>query len=369
MYRSLERIEPADLEAIAAWLYVEMLEAGYTSVGEFHYLHHDQKGAPYANPAELSLRVLAAAKAVGIGVTMLPVLYQNSGFDGHAATPGQRRFVCKVDALLDVADRIASEAVADPNVGVGVAPHSLRAVGMDALAELLRGTGPESPVHIHISEQQNEVQDCVAATGQSPIMRLLSCVDVDARFCLVHATHATEAELAGLSQAGATVALCPTTEANLGDGFPPIAGLLEKRVGFGIGSDSQVCVCPAEELRTLEYGQRLLLRRRNVLASDDHPSVAARLLTEVGRSAARVLGRRVGELRVGARADLVVLDPDAPALAGLSFAEQLDAWVFGARKGCVRAVMVGGKWRVTQGKHPDREAVFAGYVRSLRRVL
>lgn len=369
MYDSVERIEPEDLEAIAAWVYVEMLEAGYTAVGEFHYLHHDPTGAAYESPAELSLRVLSAAKTAGIGVTMLPVLYQHSGFDGAPATPGQRRFVCSVDALLEIVSHVATAASGDPDLAVGVAPHSLRAVGSVALSELLQGIGVDCPVHIHISEQRKEVRDCKAATGQTPVQRLLSQADVDARFCLVHATHATPEELRALSKTGATVALCPTTEANLGDGLPPIRELLERRIAFGIGSDSQVCVCPAEELRTLEYGQRLRHEKRNVLASQEQVSVAARLLGEIGRGATRSLGRRVGELVVGARADLIVLDPEAPALAGLAYPQQLDAWVFGARKGCVRDVMVGGKWVVRAGKHADREAVFADYVRSLRRIL
>ncbi len=365
MYRFVERISPEQVEAVATWLYVEMLEAGYTSVGEFHYLHHDVSGSPYADPAELSLRLLSAAERAGIGITLLPVLYANGGFDGRDASAQQRRFANSVDALLGIVERAKGAIQGNANAAVGVAPHSLRAVSLEMLRELLAGVSPELPVHIHISEQQREVQECRAATGATPLSLLMSAADVDARWCLVHSTHATQSELAALAKTGATVALCPTTEANLGDGFPPMAGLVDSGVPFGIGSDSQVCVCPAEELRLLEYEQRLVNQQRNVLSSAQQPSVAERLLAEVGRSARRVLGRQVGELAVGARADLVTLDPNSAALAGLPLERHLDTWVFGSRAGAVRDVMVGGKWVIWRGRHPQRQALLQAYMRAL----
>ncbi len=365
MYRFVEGISPEQVEAIATWLYVEMLEAGYTSVGEFHYLHHDPDGRPYADPAELSLRLLSAAERAGIGITLLPVLYANGGFDGRGASAEQRRFVNSVGELLRIVERAQVATQGNANATVGVAPHSLRAVSLEMLRELLAAVPAESPVHIHISEQKREVQECRAATGTTPLALLMSAAELDGRWCLVHGTHATESEIARLAKTGATVALCPTTEANLGDGLPPMAGLIEEGVGFGIGSDSQVCVCPAEELRLLEYEQRLVHGRRNVLSSAEQPSVAERLLGEVGRSASRALGRRLGELVVGARADLVTLDPNSAALAGLPPERHLDAWVFGARVGAVRDVMVGGNWVVWRGRHPKRDALLQAYMRAL----
>ncbi|MBX3128328.1 MAG: formimidoylglutamate deiminase [Polyangiaceae bacterium] len=372
MYRFVDRLEPEHIEAIAAWLYVEMLEAGYTSVAEFHYLHHDPRGAVYADPAQMSRRILAAAEHAGIGLTLLPVLYARSGFDAPATLPSQRRFASDVDFVLGLFESLHSSQPKSGQVRFGVAPHSLRAVSLPQFAALVDGAraiAPDVPVHVHIAEQLREVEDSLASSGQRPVERLLAHVDVDAHFCLVHATHVTAPELDGIVTRGATVALCPTTEANLGDGPAPVLELLARSGAFGIGSDSHVCVCPAQELRSLEYVQRLLLRRRNVSCSAEEPSVARTLISRALAAGAPALGRPVGALTPGSRADFIVLDPNHPALMERARDDVLDAWVFVAGSAAVRDVVVGGHAVVRGGRHVRRDELLSRYRAALRQVL
>ena len=271
MYRFVGRITPDDLEAIAAQLYVEMLKSGYTAVGEFQYLHHDRDGNPFGNTAEMTLRTLAAAQDAaqdaGIGATFLPVLYQYSGFGEKTPGDGQRRFINDADGFMRIYETIASATDDEPDLHTGVAPHSLRAAGEDAIRAVTASIHPSAPVHIHIAEQEKEVADCEAWSGLRSVELLLDRLPVDSRWCLVHATHMTAAESRTAAASGAIAGLCPTTEANLGDGLFDLPGWLDADGAVGIGSDSHVSISPVEELRLLEYGQRLRDQRRNVTAT------------------------------------------------------------------------------------------------------
>ena len=364
MYGFLDRLGPEQVEAVAAQLYVEMLKAGYTAVAEFHYLHHDPSGAAYADRAELSRRVIAAARRTGIGITHLPVLYAHGGFGGKAADSGQRRFVNDADGLFRIFDAVAAEVAGDPQVAVGLAPHSLRAVTPELLAEALAALDARdagAPVHIHIAEQAREVDECLAWSGARPVEWLLGHVAVDRRWCLVHATHMSEAETAHLAASGAVAGLCPTTEANLGDGLFPAPAYLAAGGRLGIGSDSHVSVSPVEELRWLEYGQRLIAWSRNLLAAEPGGSVGAGLWRRALAGGAQAAGRPVGRLAAGCRADLLVLDRDHPILAGRDGDMLLDALVFSGNANPVRDVMVGGRWVVREGRHPLEDEAAAAY--------
>ncbi|WP_026873866.1 formimidoylglutamate deiminase [Inquilinus limosus] len=364
MYRFVRVLDPDQVEAIAAQLYVEMLKAGYTCVAEFHYLHHQPDGAPYADRAELSRRVIAAAKATGIGITHLPVLYATGGFGGQPAGEGQRRFLNDVDGILDIAARLRADHAGDLDVRIGIAPHSLRAVTPEMLAAVVDGTraaDPAAPIHIHIAEQVKEVEQCLAWSGTRPVEWLLGHAAVDGRWCLVHATHLTGAETAALAASGAVAGLCPTTEANLGDGLFPLAPYLAAGGRLGIGSDSHISVGVIEELRWLEYGQRLAHRKRGIGAGPGRPSVGATLFQAAIDGGARAVGRASGRIEAGARADLVVLDPDHPALVGRRGDALLDSFVFAGNESPIRHVMAGGRWRVRDGHHADEAAVAARY--------
>jgi len=351
MYRFALAISPDQLEAIATQLYIEMLRAGYTSVCEFHYLHHDPSGRPYTEPAEMALRLAAAAQRAGIGLTLLPVLYQHAGFGAQPPRADQRRFLNSVDGLLAIVQRLREHGVR-----TGVAPHSLRAVGPAALAELctaMQRIDPSAPVHIHIAEQQQEVDDCLACCGQRPVQWLLEHAPPDARWCLVHATHLDGAELRGIAASGATVGICPTTEANLGDGVFDAVAYASAGGHWGIGSDSHASVGAAEELRTLEYSQRLAGQRRNVLTGGTAGSgqVAEHVWRSAVAGGARASGRPVAGLAVGQQADLVVLDGTGP-LAGLTPEQQLASHVFASHGGnAVHDVWVGGRQRISAGHH------------------
>ncbi len=373
MYRFVGRLTPEQVEAIAAQLYVEMLEAGYTAVGEFHYLHHGPDGRPYDDLAEMSRRTVAAAKATGIGITQLPVLYGYGGFGAQKAGEGQRRFLNDPSRLLRIVETLKASHQDDPQVRIGIAPHSLRAVTPETLDEAVSGLDaldPTAPVHIHIAEQVKEVEDCLAWCGKRPVEWLLENRAPDARWCLVHATHMTAAETAALAASGAIAGLCPTTEANLGDGLFPAEPYLAAGGRWGIGSDSHISVSPIEELRLFEYGQRLATRRRNVLAGEgEESSVGRRLYRQALAGGAQALGRPIGALEPGRRADLLVLDPDHPAVATLPTGRLLDAVVFAGNRTPVRDVMVGGQWVVTEGRHRDAERVQASYVATVAELL
>ena len=346
MYRFALSVLPDQLEDIATQLYIEMLQAGYTAVCEFHYLHHAPNGQPYDDPAEMSLRLVAAAARTGIGLTLLPVLYQDAGFGGQPPRADQRRFINSVDALLRIVERVRSGGTR-----TGVAPHSLRAVASNALAELIAGCEPSAPIHIHIAEQQQEVRDCLAWTGQRPVQWLLANAAVDARWCLVHATHMTADERGALAATGAVAGLCPSTEANLGDGVFDAAAYLAADGVWGIGSDSHACVGAAEELRLLEYTQRLAHERRNVLAGSAHAQLADHLWLGAVRGGAQASGSVIAGLAVGQQADFVVLDTRGP-LAGLAPELALANHVFASHgRNTVRDVWVAGRPRVQDGEH------------------
>ena len=360
MYRLLEKIGPEQLQAISEQLYLEMLKCGYTSVAEFHYLHRSPDGAFYDDPAEMSHRVIAAAQSAGIRITHLPVLYCHSDFGMKAPEAGQRRFVHSVDAYQDLLQQLHSRYRDEPSVRLGMAPHSLRAVSEPSLREAiagLDGLNASAPIHMHIAEQRREVDACIAHTGARPVEWLLQNFDVNARWCLIHATHLANGECQELATSGAVVGLCPTTEANLGDGLFPAVEYLQAQGRFAIGSDSQVCRNPAEELRLLEYGQRLDKQRRVLLTQPDQPSVGESMLPAAVAGGARALGLGEAGICAGARADLLVLDDQHPVLYGKDDSVLVDSWVFACNDTPVKDVMVAGQWRVRDGVHPQQEAV------------
>jgi formimidoylglutamate deiminase len=366
MYRFLEVLAPRDVEVIAAMLYVEMLKAGYTSVGEFHYLHHARLGRPYVDPDEISNRVLESAQAVGIRMTFLPVVYETGGFRGEPLNDAQRRFRLGPAEALEAVERLRAGARRSNRTAVGLALHSLRGVHEQTIRSLFGAAGPEvvGPVHIHAAEQVREVRECVAVRGARPVRWLLDHAGVDPAWCLVHCTHLDEGEVSDLAGSGAVVSLCPSTEGDLGDGLFPLESFLSAGGRFGIGSDSHVSVSPVEELRWLEYAQRATHLERNVGAGEEE-STATALLRRVWDSGSRAMGQRVGRLEEGYAADFLVLDPDGWALGGHDSATWLDAWVFSAHQS-PRDVMVGGRWVVRNGGHPAEEAVRSRYIRTMR---
>jgi len=366
MYDFLDRVDADAFEAVTAQAYVEMLKAGYTSVAEFHYVHRDPKGVAYADPAELARRVTAAAVESGIALTLLPVFYAHSGFGGAAPTPGQRRFLQTIDGFARLVDALRPGASANTHA-LGVAPHSLRAVTPDELAAVVAMAGPGWPIHIHAAEQAREVADSVAFSGARPVQWLLDHAGLDARWCVVHATHLVVEEVRGLAASGAVVGLASTTEADLGDGTFAARAWLDAGGRFGVGTDSNTIIDPFAELRQLEWSQRLAHGARNVLSDGDDP-VGLALWSGAARGGARALGRAAGAIAVGARADLVVLNADDPALAGLPADTLLDAAAFGPCRQPVRDVMVSGQWVVRDGRHPREPEVLARYRRSLDRL-
>lgn len=372
MYRFVTRMGPDDVEAIAAQLYVELLRQGFTSVAEFHYVHNAPDGGAYADPAELSHSIAAAARTSGIGLTLLPVLYQASGFGGQKPTEAQRRFIKKTDAFIGLIDGLRSRYSADPQVKIGIAPHSLRAVPPEALAECVAAVSAmdaEAPIHIHVAEQDKEVADCVAWSGRRPVEWLLDNAPVGRRWCLVHCTQMTDNEVARLATSGAVAGICPSTEANLGDGVFPLLPFLRQGGIFGVGTDSNVVVSPADELRWLEYVQRLVTKQRNVSEWTEGASTGAGLYRRALAGGAQASGRRIGRIAPGYRADLVVLDPDHPALFGRSGDTALDSWVFSGNETPVRDVIVGGCRVVENGRHVAQGEVLASYRRTVKSLI
>lgn len=364
MYRFAARITPEGIEAIAAQLFAECLRHGYTSVCEFHYLQRAVDGASYARPAETAERVATAAQLAGMGVTLLPVLYSHAGFGAQPLTPGQARFRTDVDDVLGIVDALAP--LRGGQLEVGAAPHSLRAAGIDAIRALAAGLPTARPLHIHIAEQEAEVAQCIAHTGQRPVAYLFDQLAPDERWCLVHATHLDAVEVTALAASGAVAGLCPTTEANLGDGLFPLAPYIAAGGRFGIGSDSHVSQSPVEELRWLEYGQRLQQRQRNVAHVPAQRSVGDFLWQAALAGGAQATGRRVGALAAGRRADLLVLDAQHPNLDGVDHAEVLGRMVFCGNDNLVRDVLCGGRWVVQSGRHRAQEAIAARYRQALR---
>jgi len=365
MYRLVLRLEPDQVEAIAAQLYVEMLKGGFTAVGEFHYLHHDPDGQPYDNPAEMAERVLAGAETAGIAVTLLPVLYSHGGFGAQPAAPGQRRFLHETESYVRLLDGLERRLVDHPLHRMGLCFHSLRAVAPEQIEQLV-ARGTYAPVHIHVAEQTREVDDCLEWSGQRPVEWLLDHAPVDDRWCLIHATHMTGRECGRLAASGAVAGLCPTTEANLGDGVFPATEYLSEGGALGVGTDSHVSVTALEELRLLEYGQRLVTRHRNRLATPLTPSVGRTLYDVAVAGGARALAQPTGGIEPGARADVVVLDGERPLLAAAEGDEILNRWLFAGDASFVRDVYVGGRRVVHDGTHPAERATGAAFASVLR---
>ncbi len=371
MYRFVERIDPDQLDAVTALAFAEMLEAGFTRVGEFHYLHQDKSGVPFADPGELAGRVAAAAADTGIALTLLPTFYAHSGFGAGAPSARQSRFVTDLERFARIVESSRKAVRALPAGNVGVAPHSLRAVSPEELPSVV-ALASGGPVHIHIAEQTREVEDCVAWCGRRPIEYLFDAATVDERWCLVHATHATAGELERIATAGAVVGLCPMTEASLGDGVFPALEFQQRHGRFGIGTDSNVLLDAGAELRTLEYSQRLTLRMRNVLAGESGHSTGRSLFDAALAGGTQALavgaGKAVG-LAAEAPFDLVSLDAAHPALIERREDEILDSWIFAGGREAVDCVWRAGEKVVSGGRHRQREAIVARYRRAMKALL
>jgi len=369
MYRLVGHISPEQMGVIARQLYIEMLKAGYTSVAEFHYVHHDVSGQPYAQPAELALRISEAARSAGIGLTLLPVLYSHSGFGGQAPNDGQRRFINSTEQYLRLQEQLKPLLAQHPAQQLGLCFHSLRAVTPAQIHDVLHASDTDCPVHIHIAEQQKEVDDCLSWSGQRPIQWLYDNVAVNHRWCLVHATHANADEVRLMANSQAVAGLCLTTEANLGDGIFPAVDYLAQGGRMGIGSDSHVSLSVVEELRWLEYGQRLRDQRRNRLYRADQPMVGRTLFDAAQAGGAQALGQPVAGLAVGQRADWLVLDGNDPYLAIAQEDAILNRWLFAGGDRQVRDVLVNGQWVVRDGRHADEQDSHRDFTRVLRELL
>jgi formimidoylglutamate deiminase len=368
MYRFAHIIGPDDLRAIATQLYVEMLEAGYTSVCEFHYLHHQPDGSPYADPSELSRVLIAAARDAGIRMTLLPVLYMTGGFDGRALSSRQQRFGHSVDAYLDLLQNLRKDE--DASLTVGACLHSLRAVPEDAMHALIAAErSHDRPIHIHIAEQMPEVDECIALRGQRPVAWLLDHAEIDARWTLVHATHLDDGEVRRLARSGATVAICPTTEANLGDGLFALKPYLDANGSIAIGSDSHVSISVVEELRWLEYGQRLRAQRRNIAVGARQLGVGEYLFAQALRGGLRAAGQRQPAAPDPTGwSGAVVLDDQHPLLIARDNKYLIDTWIFSGNVPLVRDVIIDSAWLVRDGRHRARDRVAEGYRVAMRRL-
>lgn len=369
MYAFVQRVAPDDVEAIAAHAFIEMVKRGYTGVVEFHYLHRDRDGAAYADPCEMAHRILGAARSAGIGLTLLPTQYSYGGFGGKSLEPAQQRFRTSPDEIAAMRAALRRAVGDDPQVRIGAAFHSLRAVSHTTIAALgaeLRRDEPDIPLHIHAAEQVKEVADCVAQLGARPVQWLLDQVGLDRHWCLVHATQIDADEMRRLAASGAVAGLCPSTEADLGDGLFPIADYAAAGGAFGIGTDSHVLLDPFAELKQLDWGQRLTRKRRDTFGRA--PSAGLRLWSSAAQAGAQAAGRRTGALAVGQRADLVVLDREMTAFAGIPDARVVDAAVFAIGGDAVRDVMIGGRWVVQARRHAGEEAAARRYRAAVERL-
>ena len=365
MYRFLDRLTPEQMEAIAALVFMEMQEAGYAAVGEFHYVHHQPGGGAYADIAELSNRIFAAAHLTGIGLTHLPVLYTHGGAGEQPLAAGQLRFGNTVDrfaALLEATRASARTLPADTRVGI--APHSLRATNPEGLARALP-LAAGNPIHIHVAEQPKEVADITAWLGARPVEWLLGNTPIGADWCAIHATHMTPQETAALAKSGAVAGLCSITEANLGDGPFNGPGWLAAGGAFGIGSDSNVRISLTEELRTLEYSQRLRDIARNVMVAKEG-SVGQCLYVGAALGGAQALGRKSGQIATGFLADLTAIDLSHPTLCALRPDQILDGLAFAAPDTVVTDLWSAGRHQVKEGRHVHREQIIAGWRKAVK---
>ncbi|MBB3387780.1 formiminoglutamate deiminase [Rhizobium sp. BK275] len=363
MYKFALSMTPDHVEAVAAKLYMEMLEAGFCRVGEFHYLHHDKDGSPYANIAEMAERIGAASVETGIGLTLLPVLYAHSGFGGADPIEGQRRFINSADDFARLMDGCRQVTGRLSGAEIGVAPHSLRAVTPDELSVAIRLAG-DGPIHIHVAEQVKEVEDCLAWSGARPVQWLLDHAPVDQRWCLIHATHMTDDETRRMAKSGAIAGLCPITEANLGDGTFSAPLFLSEGGRFGIGSDSNILISVAEELRQLEYSERLALRARNVIASTGGSTSQA--LFEQALAGGGAALKAPSGLVAGNYADIVSLD--SSAVSYLSEDRLLDHWIF-AGGVAVDSVWALGRKQVENGRHLRRDLIDRRFIAAMNELL
>jgi formimidoylglutamate deiminase len=373
MYRFMARLTPEDLQAIAAQLYLEKLQRGCTAVVEFHYVHHDPQGRPYADPAHMGHRLIAAAQEAGIGLTLAPVLYTYGGFGRAPLQAHQQRFATQVDDVLRMLQSLRPAVDADAGqLALGLAPHSLRAVEAAQIHALLAGVDAAMPMHIHAAEQTREVDACLDVLGCRPVRHLLDAVGLDARWCVVHATHLSAGEVQGLAASGAVAGLCPSTEANLGDGLFPFVEYAAEGGRWGLGGDAHVCRDPFEELRAVEYAQRLARRRRNlaaVQAGAGSSRIGDRLWDAAVAGGAQASGRRIGRLAPGYRADLVVARLADAAADAYDIEDWLNQAVFGGGGVQVAAAMVGGRWQLRDGQHRDAAGIHARYRAALARLI
>ena len=365
MYQFLERLTPDDISAITALAYMEMLEAGFTAVGEFHYVHHDPEGHPYQSKAICAEAVIDAAAQTGIGLTLLPSFYRYGGFGNQAPTNAQKRFICTLDEYEAIFAEARHALGRVPDSRIGIAPHSLRAVSPEDLVRLL-ALHAGDPVHMHAAEQQEEVNDCLRFTGKRPVQWLLDHAAPDRRWCLIHCTHLDEIEIQRLAQSGAVAGLCPVTEANLGDGIFPGVQFQKFGGGFAVGTDSNVCISAIQELRGLEYSQRLRDQKRNCLRGAQS-STGRHLFESACKGAERALARKIGTLAPGYRADFVILDDQNPGLIDKQANEIFDGWIFATNTSAVRDVFVGGNRVVKDGLHIRRSEILQSWRKYGRR--
>lgn len=367
MYRFLDQLDPTDVEVITAFVQMEMLEAGYGASVEFHYLHHQPGGAPYQNVGEMSERVCAAAVTSGMGLTLLPVLYQYGGCDQRALGPGQCRFGNGLDRYHDLLDQAGDSLDRLPEDALlGVAPHSLRAVAQSELKQIA-SLRPETPVHMHLAEQVAEVEEVNAHWGARPVEWALENLDVDARWCLIHCTQMTGAETRDLAATGAVAGLCPITEASLGDGIFNGVDWMDANGQIAIGSDSNIRVSLCEELRQLDYSQRLRDRTRAALASTEK-STGRRIFDVACTGGAQAAGRMSGRIEVGAWADLMALDMDDPTLCNRSGDQLLDSFIFAGKDSMVTDVWSAGRHMVQSGRHVNRDPIERAYMNVIRKL-
>ena len=367
MYRFLDRLDPDDVQAIAAQAFVEMLGGGFTALAEFHYLHHDKDGRPYANIAAMGQAIAAAAEETGLGLTLLPVLYRFGNFGQAPSVHGQRRFVNQRDAYQRLLEDSAAAIRDLPDARLGVAPHSLRAVALDDLG-WVSSLRPNDPVHIHVAEQVPEVEASLKITGRRPVELLMDTIALDRRWCLIHATHLTDAERGGIALSGAVAGLCPITESSLGDGIFDGVRYAQAGGAYGVGSDSNIQIDAGSELRQLEYSQRLRDRRRALFA-EETASTGLALWQGACAGGARACGRAIGAIAPGHRADFITLDTDHPALVGRGGAEAVDSAIFAANALPLRDVVVGGRSVVRDGRHSARDSVRGRFAAVMRRLL
>ncbi len=370
MYDFALKISPEQLSVIASQLYIEMLKAGYTSVAEFHYLHHDINGESYSNPAEMSDAIISAAQQTGIALTHLPVLYMSSGFGNQAPQDTQRRFIHDVEKFINLLETLKAKQTTQFKLGVAL--HSLRAVSEQAITEVtnyLSQLDSSAPIHIHIAEQQQEVKDCINWSGQRPVEWLLNHYDLNEQWNLVHATHLTAEETQQLALSKSTVVICPTTEANLGDGLFPLKEYLNAGGNLTIGSDSHISVDPIEELRWLEYGQRLKAQNRNIVATENQPHCGTNLWQSACENSSLSMGKKLGKIESGYQADLLVVDESKPQLAARHQDDLLNSLVFSGRSNCFKDVMVAGKWQVQNYHHEKEGEIASAYFETSKQLL